>query len=51
MKDKNVIDPESGLEVRFTDNGPKECDKAAPQDAEPLTPNEVKATIENLRGN
>ena len=50
MENKTVIDPESGLEVRFTDNGLKECDKAAPQDAEPLTPNEVKSTIENLRG-
>ena len=51
MKDKTVIDPESGLEVRYTDNGPKDCDRAAPQDAEPLTPNEVKSTIEGLRGN
>lgn len=50
MENKTVIDPESGLEVRYTDNGPKDCDKAAPQDAEPLTPNEVKATVESLRG-
>lgn len=50
MENKTVIDPESGLEVRFTDNGLKDCDKQAPQSAEALTPNEVKATIDSLRG-
>ena len=50
MDEKTVIDPESGLEVRFTDNGPKDCDKQAPQTAAPLSPNEVKSTIEKLRG-
>lgn len=49
--DGKAIDPQSGLEIRPTDNGLKACDKAAPQDAEPLTPNEVKSTIEGLRGN
>ncbi|MBR3314222.1 MAG: hypothetical protein IKG18_08800 [Atopobiaceae bacterium] len=47
---EKAIDPESGKEVRPTDNGPKDCDMQASQSAEPLSPNEIKNLIEGLRG-
>lgn len=37
MENKTVIDPQSGLEIRPTDNGLKDCDLKAPQSPEPLS--------------
>ena len=34
--ESKVIDPQSGLVVRPTDNGPKPCDLEAPQTQGPL---------------
>lgn len=45
--DEKTVDPSSGLEIRKTDNGPKECDLDAPQVSRLLTRDEIAAIIES----
>lgn len=45
--DEKTIDPSSGLEIRRTDNGLKECDLESPQVSRLLTQEEIAAIIES----
>jgi len=46
-----TIDANSGKEIRRTDNGLKECDFEAPQDARPLTKEQIADIIKMVGGN
>lgn len=41
----NTVDRESGLEIRKTDNGLRECDAEAPQHQRLLTEEEIEAIL------
>lgn len=43
--DENTIDPASGLEIRKTDNGLRECDVESPQINRILTSDEIAELI------
>jgi len=43
--EQRTIDPESGKEIRLTDNGLKEGDLEAPQHARPLTEDEIAELV------
>ena len=42
---KLTVDEQSGLEIRKTDNTLKDCDHEAPQDARPLTQEQIAEII------
>ena len=48
---KLTVDEQSGLEIRKTDNTLKDCDHEAPQDARPLTKEQVADIIRMVGGN
>lgn len=47
----NTVDPQSGNEIKNTDNTLRECDFEAPQLARPLTDEEVKQLLKEVGEN
>lgn len=47
----NTVDPQSGNEIRNTDNTLRDCDFDAPQLARPLTDDEVKLLLKEVGEN